>query len=108
MNDQVKLSVSSTTYDQVDGNLVLAAPGHDDVGVRHGRRDVIIERGLDMPVVLFEDTLHFTTSLGDVSLEPPTETNVWIRVDKNLHVQEVEDFFVMEGKDALEYENVGS
>ena len=32
--------------------LVLAAPGHDDVGMRHGGRDVVVEGGLDVAGIL--------------------------------------------------------
>ena len=61
-------------HDEVDGNLervlqdleikrivkncdslylVLAAPGHDDVGVRHGGRDVVVEGGFHVAGILW-------------------------------------------------------
>ena len=44
--------------DEVDGNFVLAASGHDDVGVGHGRSDEDVEGGLHVTVVLLENALQ--------------------------------------------------
>ena len=43
--------------DEVDGDLVLATPGHDDVGVDHGRGDEDVESRLHVTVVLLQNAL---------------------------------------------------
>ena len=43
--------------DEVDGDLVLTAPGHDDVGVDHGRGDEDVESRLHVTVVLLQNAL---------------------------------------------------
>ena len=52
--------------------LVLAAPGHDDVGVRHGGRDVVVEGRLHMAGILWTKIMrvmkHVILSLCNFSV----------------------------------------
>ena len=56
-------------HNEVDGDLVLAAPRHNDVRVHHGRRDVVVEGGLHVAVVLLQDAADVPgLSLGDAAV----------------------------------------
>lgn len=54
-------------HDQLDRNFVVAASRDDDVGVRHGRGDVIGVRRLHHRRVLFQNALQVASTLCDVS-----------------------------------------
>ena len=43
---------------EVDGDFVFSAPGHDDVRVGHGGGDEHVEGRLHMPVILLKNTLY--------------------------------------------------
>lgn len=58
----------------------------DDVCICHGRLDVMFKGRLDELVVLFEDTLDLSSTLGDIALQPPGQADVRVGVDEDLHV----------------------
>ena len=43
---------------EIDGNFVFTTPGHDDVGVDHGRSDEDVECRFHVTIVLFKHTLE--------------------------------------------------
>ena len=88
--------------------LILATTGHDDVGVGVGRPDESVVGGLDVVLVLLEDAVNIPTSIGDIPLQPPRQPDVRVRVDEHLHVEHGADVLVVEGEDALEYDDVGT
>lgn len=65
-------------HDEVDGHLVLAAARHDDVGVRHARRDVALVGGLHVRHVLLQHALQLAAALHYV----PAATERLVAVDK--------------------------
>ena len=60
-------------HDEVDGNLVLSSPRHDDVRVHHRGRDVVVEGGLHVAVVLLQHAAYVSPPLADVPLQPPAD-----------------------------------
>ncbi|RUS79255.1 hypothetical protein EGW08_012985, partial [Elysia chlorotica] len=71
---------------QVDGHVVLSPFGNDDVCRLHVRLNVVLKRRLHKLHVLLQNTLGVATSLGNVSPEPPRQTDVGVRVHKHFHV----------------------
>jgi len=58
---------SNMLGDQVDRDRVVGAVGNDDVGMLLGGSNIIIERRLDEALVLLENTIKITASLGNIS-----------------------------------------
>lgn len=58
---------SNMLGDQVDRDRVVGAVGDDDVGMLLGGSNIIIERRLDEALVLLENTIKITASLGNIS-----------------------------------------
>ena len=48
-----------------------------------------------MSVVLFQYSFHIATSVSYVTLQPSGQSDVWIRIDKHFHIQQVQYFLVM-------------
>lgn len=63
--------------------------GHHDVGHLHRGLDVLLKRGLHKLVVLLDDAADVTAAVGNVPLQPPYESDVWVCVHEHLHVQEL-------------------
>ena len=88
--------------------LILTTAGNNDVSVGIRRSNESVIRGLDVVLVLLEDAVNVSTSVGDITLQPPGEPHVGICVDEDLHVEHVTDVLVVEGEDALEDDDVGT
>lgn len=74
-------------HDEIDRNSVFAlSPRNDDVGVFFARGDKGVEHRFDERRVLRDDAVDGSSSVDGVSLQPPGETQVVIRVNKHLHV----------------------
>ena len=65
-------------------DLILATPGHDNVGISHGGGNEPVVGGLDVVLVLLQHPVDVSAPVGDVALEPPRQPHVRVRVDKHL------------------------
>src|SRR5271169_2039538 len=74
--------------EEVERDRVLAALGHDEVGITLGWLDELQVHGADGAFVLLDDAFHGPAPLGDVALEAADEPDVGVRVDVDLHVEE--------------------
>ena len=82
--------------DEIDGDLVFAAPGYDDVGMHPCGRDVVVKGRLNIFRILVNNSSKITASIGDVTLQPAGKPFVRVDVDKNLHIEHVSDFLRQE------------
>ena len=82
-----KRKVKSLVYpiSTLFSDLILAAPGHDDVGVGHGGGNEPVVGGLDVVLVLLQHTVDVSSPVCDVPLEPPGQPHVRVRVNKYLN-----------------------
>lgn len=87
--DQLQLRLD-VLHDEADGHLVVAAARHDYVGVRHQRRDVVLERRLDEVGVLLQHALQVATAHRDVAPQTTRQSDVRVRVHKHFHVQQLQ------------------
>lgn len=67
-------------------------PGHYDVGNLHCGLNVLLEGRLHKLVVLLDDPCHIAPTLHDVTLQPPHQPDVGVRVHEHFHVQELENW----------------
>lgn len=95
-------------HDQLDGDLVFAAPRNYDVGMHHQRCDVMVKRGLHHARVLFQHALQVATALADVPLKSSCQSHVSVRIHEDFHVQHFEHLVVVEREDSLENDYVRS
>lgn len=79
-------------FDDVDGDVVFAATGDDDVGVDHGGEDEFEVHGADGLVILVEDAGDVAASFDDVTLYTPAEADVERCVDEEFDVEEFANF----------------
>lgn len=63
---QLKLCVH-VLHDKLNGNLVVAATWHDNVGMYHCGRNVIAIRRFHHTRILFDDTFYVTASHRNIS-----------------------------------------
>lgn len=64
--------------------------GYDDVSMAHGGGDAVVIGGLHKLIILLEHAVEVTTPLRDVTAESSRQTDVGVRVDKHLHVAQLE------------------
>ena len=81
-----KRKVKSLVYptSTLFSDLILATPGHDDVGISHGGGNEPVVGGLDVVLVLLQHTVNVSSPVRDVPLEPPGQPHVRVRVNKYL------------------------
>ena len=94
-------------HNEIYSNLVLrildvgATPRHDDIRVLHGWLHKLHKGWLHESVVGLEHSIYRPATFRDVALQSPRQSNIVIRVHKDLQVQLLVDFVVIQAKDAL-------
>lgn len=87
--------------DHRDGDLVLDAAWDDEIGNLALRRNIFVEVGFHKPKPLFDAALDIAAAFLDVSDETSREAEVGICLGKDFEIKEIQNPWVMEGKDSL-------
>ena len=92
--------------DHLDGDGVLSAARHDDVGVAlAGLHELQVHR-LHRRQVLVEDLLQRPAAFGHVAPDPPHQPDVRVGIDKHLHVAQRPNALVDEQQDPVDHDHV--
>lgn len=91
---------------QLDRDHVAGSARNDNIRVCHRRRNVIAVRRLHHRRVLFQHTLQIPPTLLNVPLQTPRQTDVRIRVHKDLHVQHFHNLRVVKRQNPLKYNHI--
>jgi hypothetical protein len=75
--------------DHLDGDRIVSAPRHDDVGVAFAGLDELEVHRLHCRQVLFDNLIERAPAVPGVTLDPANETNVGVGIHKNLYVAQV-------------------
>src|SRR5579883_3238053 len=87
---------------QFDGDVVLAALRHDDVGVAFRRLDKGNVHRSDGGKILRDHTLHRPPTVAYIAQQPANEAQVSIGIHKDLDIEEVAQSRLHEEQDALD------
>lgn len=85
----------------VDRPLVVG-PGHDNVGEPVRRLDKVVKGGFDKAQVLVEDAGGVAAALDEVSSETSREHEIRVALDKDLEIEKVAQFLVVQHEDSLD------
>merc|ERR1719150_2474165 len=94
-------------HNQVDRHLILSATRYNDVSMLHGRRNVVVVRGLHVVLVLLHHPVDVPAPHTDVPFQTTSQSDVGVSLNKDLHVQDVPDLLHVECEDALKDDHVG-
>ena len=94
--------VLKVTHNKVNSDDVRFAMGDDDVDELHDWFDKLIIGCLDKSIILGEHTLNRSSSLGNVPLYSPFQSNIVIGHHKHFQVHQLSEPLLIEGHDSLE------
>ncbi|RNA12945.1 hypothetical protein BpHYR1_041052 [Brachionus plicatilis] len=87
---------------------VVTTPGHNDIRIGHRRSNVVLERWLDVLVVLSDNRVEAPAALGYVSLESSGQPDVRIGVNKYFNVHQIYELLAGKGHDSLKNDHIGT
>ena len=95
----LRLQVSD---DEIDSHCIPTTKGDDDVGVFHSWLDEFIIATFDEPIVLCKHILNGPSSISDVSLDSPRQSNVIVGKHENLQVHKISEPLFIQAHDTFE------
>mmetsp|Transcript_1399 Transcript_1399/g.5694 ORF Transcript_1399/g.5694 Transcript_1399/m.5694 type:complete len:234 (-) Transcript_1399:800-1501(-) len=85
---------SNVLDDEIDGHRVLSLrPRNDDIGIFLARRHKGVEHRLHERRVLCDDAIDASSSIHGVSLQPPRQSQIIVRVHEHFHVAHRSNLF---------------
>ena len=100
-------SIAEAGAEHIDGDLVFAAVGDDDIGVTFGGDDKGEVHGSDGAFVLDDGLVEIASAFLDIAGESSDEAQIVVGIDEDLDVHEFSERFDIEDEDAFEHDDGG-
>ena len=91
----------------IDGRLVLASTGYDQIRLLLGWLDEFKIHRTDGLLVLRQNRIQGSTSLLRVSSQSSGQTDIHGNVDEDFQVNAIHQFQIMKDQNAFQYDDIG-
>lgn len=93
-------------HDQIDSHEIVCSSRDDDVRILFGRKTELLKGRLHKGDVLVQNLLQLSASLTDVPQHSSREARVWVRVHKQLHLEQISNLLRVEHENPLEENHI--
>ena len=81
--------LADAPHKKINSHGVLRTPRHDDVGVAFCWEDELVEGGFNELFISPQDAVDVPTSFSNISPNTSCESDIGVRIDKDLQVHEI-------------------